>query len=303
MMAVTTRSIKRKKNKRTIVTISSVGAALAIILVVFLFMNTYYRENYATKRYVLDALTGADAGISEEEMGRIAAQITKDLNKSIGSLDVETLTDEQLKKLLSQVQMYLESEFTGMAKEKIESLASDLVKAELAHVLKDNKVMIEKYQAKIDEINKQTLELQKLLDTLNNYSYSDIYDIVKKYGMSEDDVKQFLSAYEAANSAKLKELADKLGVSTQQVTTLISSVSNSSDSKIKDLSGKLGVTEQELKNLIQNYNSSLTNKIDSLASYTIESQKNLESTLPSYTFSTNSDGKTTVIVNVPNNHK
>ncbi|MBO5621497.1 MAG: hypothetical protein J5959_07690, partial [Butyrivibrio sp.] len=218
-----TNTARARKNKKLIVTLSSVGAAFAIVLIVFLFMNTYYRDNYATKKYVLDALSGSELNVSEAEMGRIAAQISKDLNDSIATMDVENLTDEQLKSLMDQVKTYLESEFTTVASETISQLANDIVKAQLCETLKDNNTLIEKYQAQIDALNKQTLELQKMRETINNYSYSDIYDVVKKYGMSEDDVKQFLSAYETSNSAKLKELSDKLGVSVEQLTALISS--------------------------------------------------------------------------------
>lgn len=303
MSAATTRSMKARKNKRLVVTLSSVGAALAIVLVIFLFMNSYYRDNYATKKYVVDALANSGVQVSDAEMGRIADQITKDLNASLGEMDVENLTDEQLKALLSQVRTYLESEFTGMAKEQIESLASDLVKAELNKTLKNNNVLIKKYQAQIDDLNKQTKELQKLLEQVNNYSYSDIYDVVKKYGMSEDDVKQFLSAYETANNAKLKELADKLGVSTTQLTQLISQNASSDDSKIKDVANKLGITEKDLKQLINNYNSSLTSRIDSLQAYTINSDNTLRDSLPSYTITTDSNAKTSVVMTIPSSHK
>jgi transcriptional regulator with XRE-family HTH domain len=294
---------RARKNKKLIVTLSSIGAAFAIVFIVFLFTNTYYRDNYATKRYVLDALSGSELSVSEAEMGRIAAQISKDLNDSIGTMDVENLTDEQLKSLMDQVQTYLESEFTTVASETINQLANDIVKAQLSETLKDNSALIDKYQTQIDTLTKQTAELQKLMQTMNNYSYSDIYDVVKKYGMSEDDVKQFLSAYETSNSSKLKELSDKLGVSVEQLTALISSNASSNDAKIKDLSNALGVKETELKNLISNYNTSLANKIDSLQAYTINSMGELSDTLPSYKISTDSSGKTTVTMNIPSSHK
>ena len=299
----TAKAISKRKNKRLIVALSSVGAALAIVLLIFLFMNAYYKDNYATKRYVLDALTSSELEISDAEMGRITNQISKDLNDSLETMDVENLTDEQLKSLMAQVQTYLESEFTGMAQEKIQELAGALVKAELNATLKENDKLVEKYQAQIDSLNKQTVELQKLLESMNNYTYSDIYDVVKKYGMSEDDVKKFLAAYETSNSAKLKELSDKLGISVQQLTNLISSNSGSDDAKIKDLANKLGIKESELKSLISSYNTSLTNKIDNLAAYTIEAQGELADSLPSYSITTDSNGKTTVVVTIPDSHK
>lgn len=298
-----TNTTRAKKNKKLIVTLSSIGAACAIVLIIFLFMNTYYKDNYATKKYVLDALSGSELSVSEAEMGRIASQISKDLNDSIATMDVDNLTDEQLKSLMDQVKTYLESEFTTTAAETINELASEIVKAQLSKTLKDNNTLIEQYQTQLDKLNKQTLELQKLMETMNNYSYSDIYDVVKKYGMSEDDVKQFLSAYETSNNAKLKELSDKLGVSIEQLTALISSNANSDDSKIKELANKLGVKETELKNLISNYNTSLTNKIDSLQAYTINSMGELEDTLPSYSITTDSNAKTTVTVTIPSGHK
>lgn len=298
-----TNIIKARKSKRHIVTLSSISAAFAVVLIIFLFMNTYYKDNYATKKYVLDALSGSELNISETEMGRIASQISKDLNHSISAMDIENLTDEQLNSLMNQVKTYLDSEFTSVASETINALANEIVKAQLSDALKNNDTLIKEYQAKLDKLNMQTLELQKLMETINNYSYSDIYDVVKKYGMSEDDVKQFLSAYETSNSSKLKELSNKLGVSVEQLTTLISTNANSDDSKIKDLSNKLGVTESDIKTLISNYNASLTNKIDSLQAYTINSMGALEDTLPSYSITTDSNAKTTVTVTIPKGHK
>ena len=134
-----TNIVKARKNKRHIVTFSSISAAFAVVLIIFLFMNTYYKDNYATKKYVLDALSSSELNISETEMGRIASQISKDLNHSIGAMDIENLTDEQLNSLMNQVKTYLDSEFTSVASETINALANvfELDGAQVADVKGD----------------------------------------------------------------------------------------------------------------------------------------------------------------------